>query len=150
MAKTLKTSVPNSSTFLRFHTRQSEKKFGSRCLLVLDGFDEHALGQNEDVISIIENRKQPDCKIVTSRPHSTRDVEEHFYTIGRVEGFTHGTAKIKKYRIRVEDSTLACVVIGGSPGPNSFIFMQLSAKICKIIGQHIHFGSFRPTQQEPL
>ena len=65
------------------------EKFGSRCLLVLDGLDEHALGQNEDVISIFKNRKHPNCKvIVTSRPHSTRDVEEHFYTIGRVEGFT--------------------------------------------------------------
>ena len=101
------------------------EKFSPQCLLVLDGLDEHALGQNEDVISIIENRKYPNCKvIVTSRPHSTRDVEEHFYTIGRVEGFTQGTAMVKKRRIRVEDSTLVCVVIGGSPHPN----FQFSAK----------------------
>ena len=71
------------------------EKFGSRCLLVLDGFDEHAFGKNIDVVKIIENRKYPNCKvIVTSRPHSTKDIEVHFDTIGRVEGFTRGEAKI--------------------------------------------------------
>ena len=77
------------------------EKFGPRCLLVLDGLDEHDLGQNEDVISIFKSRKHPNCKvIVTSIPHSRRDVAEHYYTIGRIESFTHGTARIKKHRIR--------------------------------------------------
>ena len=70
------------------------EKFGSQCLLILDGLDEHALGKNKDVVKIIENRMLPNCKvIVTSRPHSTSDIEERFDTIGRVEGFTRGEAK---------------------------------------------------------
>ena len=49
------------------------EKFGPRCLLVLDGLDEHALGQNNDVVRIIEESKYPHCKvIVTSRPHSKK------------------------------------------------------------------------------
>ena len=85
------------------------EKFRSRCLLVLDGLDEHALGQNKDVVGIIQNRTLPNCKvIVTSRPHSTRDVEEHFDTIGRVEGFTEAEArkfvnKIVEDRNKVEN-----------------------------------------------
>ena len=78
------------------------EKFGPRCLLVLDGLDEHALGQNEDVISIFKNRKYPNCKvIVTSRPHSTGDIEEYFDTIGRIEGFTHDEAI--KFTARIVD-----------------------------------------------
>ena len=69
--------------------RRVLEKFGSQCLLILDGLDEHALGQNNDVVRIIEESKYPDCKvIVTSRPHSTRDIEDHFDTIGKVEGIT--------------------------------------------------------------
>ena len=70
------------------------EKFGPRCLLVLDGFDEQGQDRNDDVISIIEGRKYPNCKvIVTSRPHSTKKIEEHFDTIGRVEGFTESEAR---------------------------------------------------------
>ena len=47
--------------------------FGSRCLLILDGLDEHALGQNGDVIKIIKGQKFLRCHVlVSSRPHSTR------------------------------------------------------------------------------
>ena len=66
------------------------ESFGPRCLLILDGLDEHALGQNQDVIKIIEGRKYLFCNIiVTSRPHSTWDIEKHFPTIVSVEGFTY-------------------------------------------------------------
>ena len=52
---------------------------GNRCLLILDGLDEHALGTNEDVLSIIRGEKYLKCNIiVTSRPHSTRQVEQYF------------------------------------------------------------------------
>ena len=74
--------------------RRILERFSSRCLLVLDGFDEQGQGRNVDVISIIEGRKYPNCKvIVTSRPHSTKKIEEHFDTIGRVEGFTEAEAR---------------------------------------------------------
>ena len=48
-------------------------KFGEKCLLILDGLDEHAMGQNSDARKIIEGEKFLHCNvIVTSRPHSTK------------------------------------------------------------------------------
>ena len=67
---------------------------GSNCLLILDGLDEHALGTNEDVLLIIRGEKYLECNIiVTSRPHSTRDIEQYFPTVVRVEGFTKHKAE---------------------------------------------------------
>ena len=54
-------------------------RFSDRCLLILDGLDEHGLGQNEDVLKIIRDQKLLDCRIiVSSRPHSIRAIELHF------------------------------------------------------------------------
>ena len=64
-------------------------RFSNRILIIFDGLDEHRLGQNKDVLKIIKNQKLLDCRIlVSSRPHSAYEVEEHFPTIIRVEGFT--------------------------------------------------------------
>ena len=91
------------------------QKFGPRCLLILDGFDEYALHQNKDVVNIIEGSKYPDCKvIVTSRPHSTKDIEEHFDTVGRVEGFTRGEAT-KFVKSIVEDEDKVKQILEFSP-----------------------------------
>ena len=69
--------------------------FGHKCLLILDGLDEHVLGENKDVIKIIKGQKLLNCNVfVTSRPHSTSKVEENFSTIVRVEGFGRTEAAI--------------------------------------------------------
>ena len=69
-------------------------RFGDKCLLILDGLDEHGLGQNQDVLKIIRNRKLLNCGVlITSRPHSTREVEGLFPTVVRVDGFTTGEAE---------------------------------------------------------
>ena len=69
-------------------------QFGDRCLLILDGLDEHGLGQNKDVLKIITNEKN--CSVmITSRPHSTREIQSVFQTVVRVDGFT--TEEAKKY-----------------------------------------------------
>ena len=61
------------------------RKFGTMCLLILDGLDEHTLGSNDDVLKIIRGEKCLDCNIiVTSRPHSTRAIEKYFSLIARV------------------------------------------------------------------
>ena len=61
---------------------------GNRCLLILDGLDEHALGKNEDVLKILRGQKLLYTNIIlSSRPHSTREIEKHFSAIVRVEGF---------------------------------------------------------------
>ena len=67
---------------------------GSNCLLILDGLDEHALGTNKYVLTIISGEKYFKCNIiVTSRPHSTAEIERYFPTVVRVEGFTKNKAK---------------------------------------------------------
>ena len=69
-------------------------RFSNRILIILDGLDEHRLGQNEDVLKIIKNQMLLDCRIVvSSRPHSAKEVEKHFPTIIRVEGFTETEAR---------------------------------------------------------
>ena len=76
------------------------KQFGSRCLLILDGLDEHAQGQNEDVIRIMKGQKYLFCNVVvTSRPHSTRDIQKYFQTVVSVEGFTYSEAE--KFACRI-------------------------------------------------
>ena len=84
-----------------FQKRHIEKKklinilehFGHRCLLILDGYDECALGQNEKLIDILSGLKFKNCNIIlTSRPHSIVDLE-HFDTIVSVEGFTRNEAQ---------------------------------------------------------
>ena len=80
---------------------------GSNCLLILDGLDEHALGTNEDVLLIIRGEKYLECNIiVTSRPHSTRDIEQYFPTIARVEGFTKHKAKQFASKILSDESKI--------------------------------------------
>ena len=69
-------------------------RFSDRCLLILDGLDEHGLGKNQDVLKIIRNQKLLDCGIVlSSRPHSIREIEIGFSTVIRVDGFTREQAK---------------------------------------------------------
>ena len=69
-------------------------KFGDRCLLILDGLDEHGLGQNEDVLNIIRDNKLLNVGVlITSRPHGIRVIETFFLTVVRVDGFTQEEAK---------------------------------------------------------
>ena len=65
------------------------KCLGENAFLILDGLDEHALGRNKDVLHVIEKRKFPHCKLIlTSRPHSSREIERYFESVVRVDGFT--------------------------------------------------------------
>ena len=95
------------------------QRFGPRCLIVLDGLDEHALGQNKDVVSIIDGSKYPDCKvIVTSRPHSTRNIEDNFDSIGRVEGFTKNEAR-KFVERTVDDQNVVGRIVNFNPSSSN-------------------------------
>ena len=69
-------------------------KFGDRCLLILDGLDEYGLGQSGEILKVIRNRVLLNCGVlVTSRPHTTREFQNSFPTIVRVDGFTEEEAK---------------------------------------------------------
>ena len=68
--------------------------FGERCLLILDGLDEHAYGSNNDVRKVLQHRKYLNCNIlVTSRPHSTAEIQGSCQTVVSVEGFTPNEAR---------------------------------------------------------
>ena len=69
-------------------------RYSGRILIILDGLDEHGLGQNDDVLKIIKNQKLLNCRIlVSSRPHSTWEIEEYFPTVVRIDGFAEKEAK---------------------------------------------------------
>ena len=85
--------------------RQILEQFSEECLLILDGLDEHALGQNEDVLKIIRGQKLLFCNIiVTSRPHSTGEVEQFFRMVATVQGF--GRVQAKKFASRILDDEI--------------------------------------------
>ena len=68
--------------------------YGQECLLILDGLDECAQGQNDEVRKIVRGSKYMNCNIVlTSRPHSTGEIEKYFDTVVSVEGFTPNEAR---------------------------------------------------------
>ena len=68
--------------------KQFLDKFGDRCLIVLDGFDEFE-GNNEDVMKIIQGRHLTHVSVLlTSRPHSVRDIENILEHAVRIDGFT--------------------------------------------------------------
>ena len=87
------------------------EKFGNQCLLILDGLDEHALGQNEDVHKIIRGAKCLNCNVIlTSRPHSTGGIERYFDTIIRVEGFTRDEARKFASRIVQDEGKVEAIL----------------------------------------
>ena len=68
--------------------------FSDKCLIILEGLDEHALGSNEDVLKIIQGRKLLNCGvIVTSRPHSTKEIQGYFPMVVNIQGFTSSSAE---------------------------------------------------------
>ena len=91
------------------------ERFGPECLLILDGLDECALGQNHQVIKLITGANYLNCNvIITSRPHTTREVEKYFETIISVEGFTFDEARKFASRI-VHDAKKVTEILKFNP-----------------------------------
>ena len=85
--------------------------FGEKCLLILDGLDEHAAGKNEDVLKIIRDQKYLNCNIViTSRPHSITTTKKHFDVIAVVEGFTKKHARQFASKILSDEKQIDAVM----------------------------------------
>ena len=64
--------------------------FGNRCLIIIDGFDEHIFDTKDDsdIIKMLKGQKYLHCNIVlTSRPHITADIQDNFQAIIEVQGF---------------------------------------------------------------
>ena len=67
--------------------------FGQRCLIILDGFDEYTdvsgNKEHKDTIKMLKGQKFLRCNVLlTSRPHCISNVEEHFQTVVRINGFS--------------------------------------------------------------
>ena len=93
---------------------ESLDKLGNKCLIILDGLDEHALGKNRDVLEMIKGQKLLYCNIiVTSRPHSCGEVERYFSTIVRVNGFNHSQAE--KFALQILDERDVRLVMNLNP-----------------------------------
>ena len=72
--------------------------FGQRCLIILDGFDEYTdvSGNKEhiDTIKMLKGQKLLRCNVLlTSRPHCISNVEQHFQTVIRINGFSTENAE---------------------------------------------------------
>ena len=112
--------------------------FGKGCLLILDVLDEHALGQNHDVLNIIRGQKLLNCNIIlSSRPHSTKEIEKHFQTVVRVNGFTRCEAekfafRILEYNRKVQD-ILNFSPVDFEEGINLFNFPILLSFMCILV-----------------
>ena len=68
--------------------------FGSCCLVIFDGLDEHDIGTNADLVAIMKGEKYPNLNvIVTARPQAVRKMEIYFPLVVRVRGFTPAKAR---------------------------------------------------------
>ena len=102
--------------------------------MILDGLDEHALGQNQDVLKIIKGQKLLYCNIlVTSRPHSCANIEQHFQAIVRVNGFTRNQAERFALRILENKSKVEAVVNFNPWGKSGFGFENEFLYSCPIL-----------------
>ena len=76
------------------------EEFGSRCLIIFEGLDEHDMRKSPQIADIITGRQLLGCNIfVTSRPHNVSDFEEYFCTVVQVQGFTEHRAN--KYLTKI-------------------------------------------------
>ena len=106
-------------------------KFSDRCLLILDGLDEHGLGKNEDVLKIIRDEKLLKCGIVVfSRPHSAKEIEKYFHTIVSVSGFTAGEAEKFVSKI-IKDKARAKEIMKFKP--SSMVKSEFPIQKCPIL-----------------
>ena len=72
------------------YVRQLLDKFGERCLITLDGFDEFDPQKNESVMAVIRGQAFPQYSLLlTSRPHNVGDVETDFQNVLGIKGFSH-------------------------------------------------------------
>ena len=91
------------------------RKFGNRCLLILDGYDEYDRSTNEEVSKIINGEKYLFCNlIVTSRPHRSSPNLTKFSVV-RIEGFNRDKAKQCASKILKDDERKIRFVLSFNP-----------------------------------
>ena len=69
-------------------------KFGSDCLVIIDGLADHTLKNNEEVLRIVQKEKVNFNFLVTlSETNSPDNIDEYFETISQVQGFNGSDVK---------------------------------------------------------
>ncbi len=85
-------SLQDRSIVNRHDIRAILHQYGSRCLIILDGYDEIADAYLKHVEDIIQNKSYRNCNlIVTSRPNAVKNID--VYTQASIEGFTKEKAR---------------------------------------------------------
>ena len=85
-------SLQDGSIVNRNDIRSILHQYGSRCLIILDGYDEIADLDLKNVEDIVQNKSYRNCNIiVTSRPNAVKNID--VYTQACIEGFTKEKAK---------------------------------------------------------
>ena len=70
------------------------ESFGNRCLIILDGYDENIINKNSDILEFFQGGKLLYCNVMmTSRPHSTQNVEKYFNVFVTIQGFSATSAE---------------------------------------------------------
>ena len=104
------TSVVEGLSVTPGKVRDILELFSNRCLIMFDGFDEF-YSKNEDVLKVIHGQKLLNCNIiVTSRPHSVEDIEEHFHTIVKIRGFSEEYTRTYVSKLPRERDKLDAVI----------------------------------------
>ena len=99
--------------------------FGDQCLVILDGLDEYAFGQNEDVLKIVKDAKWLHSNVIaTSRPHCCKQIEGYCDTIVNVEGFTRNEAEKFASRIVLDQEKVKQILDFNPCGLNESGYIQ--------------------------
>ena len=92
------------------------ERFGHMCLLILDGFGENVLDEHKDILEIIKNQKWLNCGLVlSSRPHCTKEIENYFPTIIRVDGFSKQEAEEFVFKLFPDKEDIKSQIIQFKP-----------------------------------
>ena len=95
--------------------KQLLDNFGERCLIIVDGLDELGPKENKDISKTIPGEKLRHCHIVvTSRPHSTADLQQYFSDRINVKGFNESNAKEFAFKI-LNDEQMVDNVLNFNP-----------------------------------
>ena len=112
--------------------------FGSKCLIICDGLDEHAIGNNENFLKLIRGQNLLKCNLMaTSRPHATQDIEAYFPVVVKLQGLTETNSreyilKVLKDKQKVEP-VMVFNSVNFSLGDSSFGCPMLLLFICILV-----------------
>ncbi len=80
------------------------RRFGHRCLIILDGLDEFQEGKyerNEDFRQLIEESFSRCSVVLTTNPHYSATIEHHFRVVAKILGCTNDESSTQFIKLRL-------------------------------------------------